>query len=343
MIRGWLLLSMLISADSLSAADQIVRRSDGTVIRGELTEMGGESVTVRMSGGKSETVSVADIRSVQFDREPALLAQARSNEQSGVLDAALQKYEQTAEEAGGSDKRLTAELQFLMARVRVRMALADSAMQESAMKSIQNFRTSHPSNFRYLEATLLQATLTAELKDRAAAEKLLEEVRRSSVRGFQLQAGVQLGRHQLQAGDAVSALSSFEQVIKECGDDPTTRAAMFDGMLGRALCLQSQMKFEEAVVALDEVIAKAAESDNSRVLAEAWNHKGDCLVRMNRSKAALMAYLHVDVLYPSEPAEHAEALFRLSKLWESTGHPDRASDAAARLTEKYPHSTWAGN
>lgn len=186
---------MLISADSLSAADQIVRRSDGTVIRGELTEMGGESVTVRMSGGKSETVSVADIRSVQFDREPALLAQARSNEQSGVLDAALQKYEQTAEEAGGSDKRLTAELQFLMARVRVRMALADSAMQESAMKSIQNFRTSHPSNFRYLEATLLQATLTAELKDRAAAEKLLEEVRRSSVRGFQLQAGVQLGRH----------------------------------------------------------------------------------------------------------------------------------------------------
>ncbi|MEO1983980.1 MAG: tetratricopeptide repeat protein, partial [Fuerstiella sp.] len=60
-----------------------------------------------------------------------------------------------------------------------------------------------------------------------------------------------------------------------------------------------------------------------------------------QEKAALMAYLHVDVLYPGEPAQHAEALLRLSQLWGPGGHKDRAADASTRLTERYPNSQWA--
>ena len=54
-----------------------------------------------------------------------------------------------------------------------------------------------------------------------------------------------------------------------------------------------------------------------------------------------MAYLHVDVLYPGEPVQHAEALLRLSQLWGPSGHEDRAVDAATRLSEQYPNSQFA--
>jgi hypothetical protein len=52
------------------AADQVTRTADGATIRGEFTEMTKESVTIQTSGGKKETVSVADIRNLQFDQEP---------------------------------------------------------------------------------------------------------------------------------------------------------------------------------------------------------------------------------------------------------------------------------
>ena len=65
------------------------------------------------------------------------------------------------------------------------------------------------------------------------------------------------------------------------------------------------------------------------------------LKQQQQLKPALMAYLHVDVLYAGEPAQHAEALLRLSELWGPSGHEDRAVEASTRLAERYPNSQWA--
>ncbi|MFN9973389.1 MAG: hypothetical protein ACK58T_26230, partial [Phycisphaerae bacterium] len=111
--------------------------ADGATIRGEFTEMTKESVTIQTSGGKKETVSVADIRNLQFDQEPPILAQARSNERSGVFDAALEKYEQVRSESDQKERRLRTEVDFLIARTRVRRALADSGSRDTAIAAIQ--------------------------------------------------------------------------------------------------------------------------------------------------------------------------------------------------------------
>lgn len=342
--RAMLVVLALLSVHAVmsesEAADQVTRTADGATIRGEFTEMTKESVTIQTSGGKKETVSVADIRNLQFDQEPPILGQARANERSGVFDAALEKYEQVRSDSDLKERRLRTEVDFLIARTRVRRALADSGSRDTALTAIKEFREKHPGNFRYLEATMLHAAIVAETGDRAAAEALLQEVRSSSVPGFQLQAGVQLGRIQLAQGDALTAMAAFEDVIAATQNDAADRSVHFEAMLGKSLCLQKQSKQPEAVQVLDEIIERAA-SEDSRLLAEAWLRKGSCLQETNQLKAALMAYLHVDVLYSSEPAEHAEALFHLSKLWEETKRPDRAADADARLKEKYPNSSWA--
>ncbi len=55
-----------------------------------------------------------------------------------------------------------------------------------------------------------------------------------------------------------------------------------------------------------------------------------------------MAYLHVDLLFAGETAQHDEALYHLSRLWNTApAAADRAADAAAELQRKYPNSAWA--
>lgn len=327
--------------NSAIAADQLTRKSDRATFRGEFTEMTTTTVTVKLTNGQLEQIPVSDIFVVRFDQEPPTLSQAQSNERSGQLDLALQKYDEIRKEYTGDDKRLSTDLAFLIARTQVKAALADPARVETAKTAIQSFRSANKSNFRYLEATLLEAQLLAN--DPASADAvraLLQEVESAPVKGFQLQAGVQLGRLLLNAQDATGALAAFEKVVQQSAGDAGSSAAMFDGLLGKALCQQKQGQLDDAIATLDQVISQAGESA-TQTLAEAWVLKGDCHRTQNKPKDALFAYLHVDVLYASEPAAHAESLYRLAGLWAPAGHQDRADDALQRLTERYPNSSWA--
>jgi len=343
LLRASLIAAILfaISSTPLQAVDQVTRRSDRTSFRGELTAMTTSSLTVKLANGQTQEIPVSDIFSVRFDMEPPALTQGQSNERSGSLDAALEKYKQVQTEYGGDDKRLVVDVKFLIARTMVKAALANPAVAEEAKKAINTFRTENKTNFRYLEATLLESQLLAlDSATAAAAKTLLAELQAAPVKGFQLQAGVQLGRLLLAADDAPGALAAFEQVVQQSAGDAGATAAMFDGLLGKAQCQQKQGQTDEAIATLNEVISKASESE-TQTLARAWVLKGDCMRGKNLPKDALWSYLHVDVLYPSEPAPHAEALFRLAALWAPAGHQDRADEAMARLTSKYPNSSWA--
>ncbi|MEZ6121860.1 MAG: tetratricopeptide repeat protein [Planctomycetaceae bacterium] len=331
---------VLLSVSSVSAVDEVTRRSDNAKIRGEITKSDITEISVKRASGEVETIPVANVKSVVFDQEPPLLRTARTNETSGALEPALEKLKQVKTEYSGTNKILKADIDFLLARVLGKQALIDPDKAEEAIAALQAFRTANATSFRYLEATLLQATLHSARKEVDQGKELLSEVQKSPVKGYQLQAGVDLGRLLLTAGDAAGALSSFDDVISKSSGDESAAGALYDGLLGRAMCLKQQNESDQAITVLDDVIGKAPESE-TRTLAEAWLRKGDCLRQKNEPKAALMAYLHVDVLYPGEPAQHAEALKQLSELWGPSGHEDRAAEAAARLAEKYPHSQWA--
>jgi len=327
---------MIGSAGTAFAVDQVTKRSDRVTFRGEITAMTIESVTVTLLNGQTQVIPVSDIFSVRFDMEPPLLAQAQSNERSGALDVALEKFQTVQKEYSGDDKRLLADVKFLIARTMVKQALADPARVPDAAAAMKKFREEHKTNFRYFEAILLDSSLaTGE-----AAQTLLKEVQASPVKGYQLQAGVQLGQVLLAGNDAAGALAAFQQVIEQSAGDPSSSTALFDGMLGKAACQQKQGQTDDAIVTLEEVINQASEAE-SQTLARAWVLKGDCFRAKNMPKDALMAYLHVDVLYPSEPAAHAEALFHLASLWAPAGHQDRSDEAMAKLSAKYPNSPWA--
>jgi tetratricopeptide (TPR) repeat protein len=336
-----LLSCLTIFSAALPAADQVVRRSDRAVLRGEFTAMTVASLTIKLQNGQTQEVPVSDVATVRFDMEPPTLSQAQAAERGGSLDLALKSYKQIQLEYAGDDKRLVTDLKFLIARTQVRLAMANPAEVAAATKAISTFRTENPNNFRYLEASLLEADLLAQDPAQAeAARSILTKVLESPVKGFALQAGVQLGMLLLKNEDTPGALAAFDKVIADSQNDPNAVSALYDGQLGKALCLKADGKADEAIAVLDEVIAKASDTA-TRTLARAWLLKGDSFREKNQAKDALMAYLHVDILYGSEPSEHAEALYHLAALWGPAGHQNRADDARAVLQSKYPNSQWA--
>ena len=86
-----------------------------------------------------------------------------------------------------------------------------------------------------------------------------------------------------------------------------------------------------------------AENDtaDTELFGRAYNALGDCLQRSNKPKDALMAYLHVDILFYGDSETHAEALYQLSKLWQVAKNQDRAAVAGNLLKQRYAGSVWA--
>ena len=75
--------------------------------------------------------------------------------------------------------------------------------------------------------------------------------------------------------------------------------------------------------------------------ARAYNNTlGNCLLKADRKKEALLAFLHVDQLYANHPLAHAEALKNLVALWSELGNPQRSAEAQQMLKARYGNTRW---
>ena len=136
------------------------------------------------------------------------------------------------------------------------------------------------------------------------------------------------------------ALKIYKSVLTQTGSDPTLKSLKNEAGLGTAACLQLTSKNSEALKVLSDVIDQAASTESS-LLAEAYILKGDSYRVLGQGGEALLAYLHVDVLFAREVQYHPKALYYLAQLWAETGKPIRAGSAKARLKADYPNSDWA--
>jgi tetratricopeptide (TPR) repeat protein len=136
------------------------------------------------------------------------------------------------------------------------------------------------------------------------------------------------------------ALSAYDSVIAVASDDPAVQAKRREAFLGKAVVLEKQQQHEKAARLLETLIDELP-PDSARLQAETYLRLGGILERQGKSKEAVLAYLHVDVLFAGEKPLHAESLYQLSRLWASLGYVDRAADASSRLKQDYPDSPWA--
>lgn len=321
------------------AVDAVYRKSNPTPAQGEVTNVSRTEITVKPRIGDTVTVPISDITRVRWDGEPAILNLSRSSEQSGYFDKAIEGYEKAAAEYTGSSKYLRDDIVFLIARASARAALADPTRLDDAVTKLEAFTTGNGQNFRYFEALHYLGQLYLSREDFAKAKEAFDEMEKAPLRAFQMTARVANARVLFSEGKTGEAMSLFSTVAGEDASDPTEVAAKYEAMLGKAACQHKGSQFDQAIQTLEEVIGQVSPQETA-LMAEAYLRQGDCYRDQNRIKEAVLAYLHVDVLFPNEKALHPEALYQLARLWAAAGHPERGAEAEGRLTEEYPKNEW---
>lgn len=320
------------------AANDRVKLLAGNTSIGKLTEMSPTEVTVEL-GATKRKFPVNEIDTVFFDSEPNELTQARNAVRAG-------RYEDAGRMLGKIDAsslnrdELVQDVEFYKALAAARMALAGTGSKKDAGRHLLNFEKANKANFNYFEACETLGDLLMALGSFDQAESYYGKLAAAPWPDYKMRSGVLIGRALVGQKKFDKAVDAFDGVLAIDASGKEADRQKLAATLGKASALAGSGKTDEAIKSVEELIAKA-DSENLELFARAYTILGNCYKAAGKKKEALMAFLHVDLLYPRFPEQHAEALANLATLWAELDKPDRASQAAAQLKEKYPNSAWA--
>ncbi len=330
---------LLLASSMADAADIINRKSGEKRAAGTITETTKTEVSVKPSTGAAVTVPANDISSVDWDDAPSPMKLGKGDENNGKLEAALEKFAKAADEVKSGNDLVKADLEFLTARVTARIALTDPSRRDEAVAKLTGFLKAHANNFRFYEAQLWLGQVYLARKDFEPARAAFDTLNQSPWSDYQLSAKVNLGRVLMSENKLDEAAQTFDGAISAASASPADQARKYEAMVGKARSLIAQNRQAEALTSLNDVVDKAP-SEDTALQAEAYVLQGTCLQATSKTKEAVLAYLHVDVLFARESAYHAEALYHLARLWKTVQHPDRSLEAQAKLEGAYPNSEW---
>lgn len=333
---------LVLSAPVARSAETINRKRDKP-LTGDVTEVSKTEVTIKVKNPKEETLRIPaiDIQSISWTGEPPEANVARSDDTGGRYQRAIDGYQKSIQSSKATNPLSKVELEYGVTRATARMALSEPAKIDEAIKRLEEFRSKHGDHYRYYEAVGLLGRLYLAKKEFPKAQVAFDALAKAPWKESQLAAKIAIGR-MLQADEKPDqAIAAFDAVIGESADGKSGESQRQEAMLGKAQVLIAQKKYDGAQKLLEEVIDKA-DADDAKVMAEAYLRLGDSLREQGKDKEALFAYLHVDVLFSSERACEAEALFHLTRLFEKTGQKARAAELRDKLEgEEFRNTEWA--
>jgi tetratricopeptide (TPR) repeat protein len=321
------------------AADDTVKKVGEPPVKCSITSISKDEVKYEKSG-KEEIVPSYAIESIRLADEPAQLNLIRNQANNGAYENALKALDKIAPDSV-EKAEVKAEVQYLRAYCNARLALGGSGDVKAAGKEVKAFVDSNPNSFHFYPANELAGDLLVALGNYDAATTFYKALSSASADAWKIKAGIDTGRTKLAEKKYDEALKEFDTALGLAEKSKGPETQQLSAMLGKAACLAQTGKPDEGVKLTETVISKLPAEE---VDLHAWAYVvlGNCYRQMpNHTKQALLAFLHVDVLYFSNPQFHAEALWNLASLWQDLKKIDRATQASALLKERYPNSTWA--
>jgi tetratricopeptide (TPR) repeat protein len=306
---------------------------------GELTEMTPTEITLDKGSSGTRKIPVNEIVTITLHDEPTELTQARVNlKNGGYVNAAelLQKID-----VSKIDRDLVKQdVEFYQALCAAKLALNGTGEVNAAGSRLNDFVRKNRQSYHYWEAVETMGDLLAASEKFDGAQRQYADLAKAPWPDYQMRAAVALGRaFQLQDKHS-EAIGQFDTVLALSDDSDSAKAQKLSATLGKAVSLAATSHVDDAVKMIEDVIQNA-DPEQKELQARAYNALGTCYEKAGKSKDALLAFLHVDLLYSTVPDAHAEALSHLISLWTVVGQEARAREARQTLQEKYANSRWA--
>ena len=316
-------------APSTLRADTVIQKS-GPQKRGTVEKSSRDGIII-----DGTPIRVSNIRYVLFSDEPKELRTIRD----AVAKGSYARAEQTLQRLDTSELSgdlLKMDAQFYKAYVRARRALQTGQGRGAAAKEMVNFAKTHKNSFHFYDAAEVLGELAIALGKSGEAARYFSALEKASEPEIKARGMTRTAESLLATGDHAGAIKRYDAILgMDIGGETKTAAA-----LGKALCQAETGAGDAGIQTVEKIIAET-DPKQTELLARAYNAMGACYRAAGQSNAAVISYLHVDLLYSKHADQHAEALHHLSKLWTQTGHPDRAAEAKSVLDSKYGGSAWA--
>jgi tetratricopeptide (TPR) repeat protein len=333
-----LCVAAILLVPAAAIADDVLRKTNGDTLRGDVAMSSPNEVVVTRANGTEETVPVTDIERIEFEGEPVQFRLVRSSVANGNYDAARRQLERL-EDDPPERAEIQADFAWYKALIAARLALGDADVR-AAGELVRTFLADYPNSYHFLPATELLGDLLVAVKAYSHAEAAYAVLRDSPFPYFRMRAGAAMGRVLLEQGKPNEALAAYDEVIELAGEGGGASQRHL-AVLGKANCLAAMARYDESIELIETVIEELP-AEEADLHAQAYLGLGNCYRQQpGGTKPALIAFLHIHLIYSGNPAAHAESLYHLSKLWLADGHPDRSVEAATILKEQYPGSKWA--
>ncbi|MFO0869793.1 MAG: tetratricopeptide repeat protein [Pirellulales bacterium] len=334
----WSVVLVALSATPAFAQLDKVFGPKGVPASGTITAVAPDKITVDV-GGSPREFQVNEVVRVVFGDEPAELTKARDAILQGQVEAALEDLKTIKADAVTRDL-VRADVEYFRAYCLVKLALAGGGNPVAADEAMFTFVRNNRTSFHVFDATELLGNLALAQGKYEDAAKRFAFLAKAPWADYRLRANVNEARALSQQKKFAEALEKYEAIIGAAENTPEANRQKLFAQVGKALCLAETGKADEGVQLLEKII-KDNDAKDSALFARAYVALGNCHLKANRSKEALLAFLHVDLMFNGDGEAHAEALYHLSKLFTLVNKSDRAVAARNLLKERYGGSTWA--
>ena len=334
--------AVVLFALPVRGQDDAVYRKRGlggkTKITGKIARTTPNGVTIETSSGTVE-IPGQEVDKLQFWNEPSEVDNARDRLRSGRFNDALDELKGITEPI--QSPLLQTEVDYLRAAASANVALRSGTISPAdAGRIVNTFVTKHGTSIHFYPATDLLGKLLFAASLPQQAEKQFAILTSAVWPEYKLKGYFYRGKMRTELGKYNEAQRAFDAIESIQSNDKLVQDYKLLARVEKAKAIALAGKPDEAVKKVEEVI-KVENPDRSRLFAHAYNALGVAHLKAGRKKEAAMAFLHTDLLYPTESEAHAEALYYLAKLWSLLEKNDRASQARETLTSSYRNSFWA--
>ncbi|MDA7951070.1 MAG: hypothetical protein MPJ24_06230 [Pirellulaceae bacterium] len=310
----------------------------GGVQTGEILSVSSRKIELKT---KKETlgIEVLDIKKVVFDYEPASLTKGREALQKGRFEQAAQHLT-SLDLNDFNNRQIRQEILFYTAFAKSELSQSVGGNRTEALNLLQQFLTDQTDSWHYYHAAELAGQLALSSGQEDKAQNYFTLFAQSPWPEYQLRGAVYQTEAFLAQENYEAALNKITEIKESPLSTEAARTQKLFAQVNEAICLAETGKLPQAIQQLEELHETVAPSDHL-LLAKIHNALGHAYQRHGNTEAALLAYLHVDLISFQDPQEHAQALYFLSKLWPKLDHSERGLTAKETLKNRYPGSSWA--